>query len=429
MVSQEVNYSPIVTKRVSAEYLAQQGVQYSVRMIDQRISALNNLAASPTSAFNNKEIDYRYAINGTFSPSVTLSGSQTYGKYSVNYAPTYATANNQNGFQIQSTGTVGKYTTTITAMVSLTTKTVNGTDVKTLFDATNNDVKSNNLYRKYYDKQGNLTTTTSKAWTVAGDNSKVAQPSTDYNYIAFKDNPIGKDSGVGINYYADCGDSVSGHSSDNGYGIYYGFQETSSSTAVTPTSYVFQYDPGAHIDTNGVSDGGAFFVKKIINGAETSYYTNGFESNDGTTGDATNNGTVRVSLNDLKEIMKNYYDSTPADELPNYLEKDANGEIKPFSLLGQMHGINIDVSQETADDGTVYYHHIVKCDGRKILDFVDHDTDPKNAVLSKVNGRDTFNNTCTGFRTWELQSCAFYNSPTYLEVIPGEPTAKSNTIK
>ena len=129
MVRQEVNYSPVVTERTSAEYLAQQGVQCCVRTIQQRIDALTAQASTPGSNFITTSIDPKYAIQGNITAGTD---------YSVKYTPTFpASSQSPNGFKIISTGTVKRgnntYTTTITAWEPITSEFHLGTDPSTLF--------------------------------------------------------------------------------------------------------------------------------------------------------------------------------------------------------------------------------------------------------------------------------------------------------
>ncbi|MGE5607203.1 MAG: hypothetical protein ACM3YE_16120, partial [Bacteroidota bacterium] len=170
--------------------------------------------------------------------------------------------------------------------------------------------------------------------------------------------------------------------SATGYGIYY----FASGTPNNLTAYVFQYDPGASLtDRRGRSDGGAFFVKKVIasnpppkNGPwenETRDFRLGFDDNedrDLLDGEFDGN-VIRVGLNDLKTIMRN------------------NGH-EDFENLNQPHKITIEVK-----DG----RHYISCDGVTILNFVDNDTE--NPIPTT--------NTGTGLRTWNAR----------VDFFPGDP--------
>ncbi len=428
-VRQELNFSPMDTKRVSAEYLAQQGVQSSVKKITEQVRSLNtkNAGGLGTPAYLT---DYIQVMRNTdnaaapYNPSfgsgyttpvlpttVTDSSGGAYGTYRAVYFLNNIT--NPTQINIVSTGEVGNYSETINASMPVGTQTIGGSGVVNLINDNNID-KTDFTY-------GGL-------WSIRTDSATGQQfanpPNTGYCQMLFKNNPggLGTADGIQVSYFAKLGPKL-GTSSLTGYGIYYGCQ--TNSKANNPTSYVFQYDPGASID----GDGGAFFVKKVradLNsnpsspqGNETgSNYRKAFQENDGSTGDATHNGTVRVSLNDLAKIMNNHYKSTSSDFLPAYLEKNANGSLKDFTILNQTHYITIDVQLEESPDGKKYYHHRVLCDGYAVLDFVDHDS--QNPILSN----NSFASTCTGLRTWNAQSFDFYNNSGYLRADWGWVTAK-----
>ncbi|HBF39845.1 MAG TPA: hypothetical protein DDW50_21365 [Firmicutes bacterium] len=422
-VRQELNFSPMDTKRVSAEYLAQEGVQSCIKTIGDNLRSLNGkgsqgLGTLPTLS------DYITTLTNTVGTwnLVTSYGSTTvggYGKYRVIYYPSLDASGNPSKMNITSIGMVGNYTETITANVQVITKPVGGSGVVDLIN-NNNFVDKDNTY------------TYGGKWVVSQTNGvSYANPSsTGFSQILFKNNPggLGTASGTQLTYFANLGTATT--ASATGYGIYYGCDPDT--TATNPTSYVFQYDPGAQL--NG--DGGGFFVKKVdaasdrtpsdVYGNETRDYRYGFEDNEGTSGDATNNGTVRISLNDLATKMKNYYSSTSSDLLPSYLTKKADGSLADFSILNQTHSITIDVEAVYNGDGTInYYHQIVSCDGYPILDFVDHDT--KYPILKN----NSFANTCTGLRTWNAKSFNFYNNTGYLQVNLDTTTitATKKTIK
>lgn len=436
MVRQEVSYSPVVTEKTGAEYLAQQGVQSCVRIIQQRINALNAQASSPGSNFLVTRIDPKYSIYGT------VNAANGY-DYRVSYNPVFS-GESPNGFRITSTGTVKRskdsYTTTITALAPISSSRIQGTNPAGLFGNAGFASKLNS-------NGGFLTGSRLPSWTFDEKGNAVAPVytpnppnpnSTDgyYNYVNFN-NQLTPDTNGNymINYFASCGNFVRNHNTDNGYGIYYGCQ---SNSVQQPTGYVFQYDPGASItDARGQSDGGAFFVKKVRGGSEIwsgsgKDYRYGFQDNQGTDGNATQNGTVRVSLNQLQTMMQNYYTTTPISDLPQYL-RNANGTglnetYRKFSINNQSHLITISLDR-MVDPATnnVYYLQRVFCDGCQILSFVDHDDRkaPGNVILSN----NTFTNTSTGFRTWELQSCNFSPTPDYLNVQLGNIMSQSNTMK
>jgi hypothetical protein len=197
-------------------------------------------------------------------------------------------------------------------------------------------------------------------------------------------------------------------STNAGYGIYY--YATGSSNHIN-SAYTFQYDPGAFlINSNNTSDGGAFFVKKLINNIETRDYRYGFQDN-GVDEFGQDRGTVRVSLNDLVTIMNTYY--TEQRSLGNVLP-DGNPYPESFSIMEQRHSIKIDTITDTtptlikyrntSEEIRISYkylsHHVITCDGKEILRFTDYDgeyliphtsTDTKSGVRV-WNANVTFNN-------------------------------------
>lgn len=216
-----------------------------------------------------------------------------------------------------------------------------------------------------------------KPWRVSGTPpNQVGNPPDDeyYSQVLFNDKigPTFK-----ISYTATLGQKVNPNDSNTGYGIYY----FASGTPDNMTAYVFQYDPGAIIrDKWGRSDGGAFFVKKVIasnppnpNGPwanETRAFNLGFQDN-------SPGNIVRVSLNELEKIMTD-------PKTPGYNPN--------FKNLNQKHKITIEVDENG--------RHKIYCDDVKILDFVDNDT--KHPIPTQ--------NTGTGLRAWNAQ-VDFYNTP------------------
>lgn len=208
-------------------------------------------------------------------------------------------------------------------------------------------------------------------WPITGSPPRANPPDGGYHQVLFNDRLA---QNFRIDYTATLGQRVNIRESATGYGIYY----FASGTPNNMTAYVFQYDPGAFLtDRRGSSDGGAFFVKKVIASNppnpggpwcnETRDFRLGFQDN------SPANGTVRVSLNDLRTIMRN----TPGHE--------------DFENLGQPHSITIEV---------INGRHIISCDNVPILNFVDNDT--ANPIPTT--------NTGTGLRTWNAR-VDFFNNP------------------
>lgn len=207
-------------------------------------------------------------------------------------------------------------------------------------------------------------------WPISGTPPRANPPDGGYHQVLFNDQ---LEQNFCIDYSATLGQRVNTNSSATGYGIYY----YASGNPNNMTAYVFQYDPGAYIGTSRNNDGGAFFVKKVIAsnppnsggpwGNETRTFNLGFQDN------SSANGTVRVSLNDLRTIMRN----TKGHE--------------DFENLNQPHSITIEV-----EDG----HHYISCDGVRILNFVDKDTTHPIPTT----------NTGTGLRTWNAR-VNFFNNP------------------
>ena len=186
-------------------------------------------------------------------------------------------------------------------------------------------------------------------WRFSGTPPRANPPDGRYHQVLFNDRI---NENFRIEYTATLGQRVNTRESATGYGIYY----FASGTPNNMTAYVFQYDPGAFIGTSRNNDGGAFFVKKVIasnppnSGGpwcnETRDYRLGFADDD-------RDNTIRVSLNDLRDIMR----KTPGHE--------------NFDKLNQPHKITI----------------------VRILSFVDNDT--ANPIPTT--------NTGTGLRTWNAR--------------------------
>lgn len=216
-------------------------------------------------------------------------------------------------------------------------------------------------------------------WPITGTPLRANPPDGGYHQVLFNDQ---LQQNFRIDYSATLGQRVNTRDSATGYGIYY----FASGTPNNMTAYVFQYDPGASLtDRRGRSDGGAFFVKKVIAsnppnpggpwGNETQDFRRGFaENEDPNVLDNIDEGNIiRVSLNDLTTIMR----GTSGHE--------------DFENLNQSHSITIEVI-----DG----HHYISCDGVRILSFDDKDSAHPIPTT----------NTGTGLRTWNAR-VNFFNNP------------------
>jgi Tfp pilus assembly major pilin PilA len=288
-------------------------------------------------------------------------------------------------------------------------------------------------------------------WTVSGDPPICRPPVSSlksFKQVLFHDT---LDANFKVSYNITLDKKNLYDSGGTGYGVYY----MANGDADNMTGYIFQYDPGANIGT----DGGAFFVKKVIAGKssttspwqnETRNYTLGFQDN-GNDSLGNNTGTTRMSIgNDTTngtfiKTMNTYYtamnaagkkrldgSSYPAqfylttedakaagyeesvaaeyarhtiaievrdDDAPTAVKRQVTTTTQvPIYKKGKITGYKSVTTTSIVTESVILKRHYVSCDGQPILNFVDFDNaNPISSVnagtgLRVWNARVTFNN-------------------------------------
>ncbi len=361
---------------IAAEFVAQAGAKIAVDEITKKLEERNGNVLENVSYF-------------TKTPTADIEIDSKSGTFSYSYKPNGDSIENLSAITILATGKVGNVTLTkkVDVIVNTSARGLPGPGVASLLTGSG------------------VTYSENKKWGI--DNTDEANPvanppSNSGHYRVLFGDSLEKNFKVSYNATI-TGTTVANNS---GWGIHY-FE---SGTADAPTSYVFQYDPGANMkfDTttsdpnHGVDDGGAFFVKKVVNGGEKweeSYVQNGqtkyrevnrycgipFEESNST------NGTTKVSLKELQQFAKE------------------NG-INDFEIYNQQHKVSIEVKEETLSDGTKRLRHFVYIDdiAKPVLNFVDNTK--LNKIPTPLTDADPTKKFGSGIRVWN-SSCMFYNDP------------------
>jgi hypothetical protein len=375
---------PIVTNEVTAtrrgitlsiaQYTAEAGAKLAIRHVRSVIAAATPLAS----------------IQGTITGRLsTLANSPT---YTVTYQPD--TPVNPETIHIRSTSFVNGIRGTSNVNILLTNQAaIPNPGVVAL-------IQSSNDY-----------TPPDRPWSISGEYpNQIAKPplatgyDDSYKRIMFNDHLNSNEIHIDYNITLDA-ISTASSSTNTGYGIYY--YATGNANHIDST-YVFQYDPGAYIG----NDGGAFFVKKLMNNNETRDFRYGFQDN-GFDEFGQKRGTVRVGLNSLVTKMNAYY--AVQRSLGNLLPDGTQYPVS-FNILDQRHSIKIDTITDTTPTTVKYRnssnqirttniylsHHVISCDGNEMLKFTDYDVNhpiPHNST-----------NTKSGVRVWNAD-VTFNNNP------------------
>ncbi len=322
MATGQLKISRLDEDRVRAEYIAEAGARVGLNLV-----------------FHDK------VYSGSWANQKVQDDSSD--NYDLTLAPD--SAFNPNNLVITATGHTGGTSRTIVVNVGFKPATKPG-----LLDLLSSSTASYS-----HDNANTANPSAAKRWLVTGsEGNRVGNPpDSGFNQVLFND--ILDQNGFSIDYYATLTQMTN---SATGYGIYY----FATGMADNMTAYVLQYDPGAVLN----NDGGAFFVKKVIQSPtvpanpsdnETRDYRYAFQDN------SSANGTARVSFND---IAKSY--------------------IKNFQL-NALHKITIKY-----ENG----RHKIYIDDVLILDFVDND---RSHPIPKTNAG-------TGLRVWNAR-VNFYNAP------------------
>lgn len=239
-------------------------------------------------------------------------------------------------------------------------------------------------------------------WTIDNTNPDTpfaTAPSDEYHQVLFKDT-IDANKGFNLNYNVNLGAITTGHSGDNGYGIYY----LATGNADNLTGYVLQYDPGLgnkilvkklsasattprRASDNEVKAGNADSFQSTIS-AYNSIYLN---PNSLWTGSTLNTNNVDP-LNKGSDLMEIAIE--PVLRKLNQLGKNGGDNHMQY----QNHQLTINVQPKKDWWGNKIFVHTISMDGLQILNFIDRGN--SGPILTQGS---------TGLRVWEADA-HFFNT-------------------
>lgn len=322
-------------------------------------------------------------IDSTNSDSPTFTITTT--KITSNL-PQGVTANDSY-YKIDSTGTVGNTTKTITAYLLIPSTTP-----PSLTQFIGNG--------SYSGKPWSINGSGDSAYATAPDGKNYYQVL--FNQQVYANNDSHPDSngnkGFTLNYKVNLKSTNSSNPNDCGYGIYY----LANGNPNNMSGYVLQYDPGLTPDQILVKKVVADYkstttpwYNEIISNNYEKLYNNNYYNNQSWQKSTTaaswtkQNGSYILNTNpsNNQDTM-----SIPMDNVLNQLNKLTN---KNNTMLNQSHILTIDVRPNAS--GKVV--HTISIDGLPILSFIDRDTNPNRI----------FNSGLTGLRVWNA-TAEFQNS-------------------